>query len=72
MLFARMLARFVTAGLRVLISTHSDYLVKELTQPDHAEPGLAGEGGCGQEAGYQPGEGLDPGSSGHTWPKAVV
>ena len=28
--FARLLARFVSAGLRVVITTHSDYIVKEL------------------------------------------
>ncbi len=28
--FARLLARFVTAGLRVVITTHSDYILKEL------------------------------------------
>ena len=28
--FARLLARFVGAGLRVMITTHSDYIVKEL------------------------------------------
>ena len=57
-LFARLIARLVGAGLRVLVSTHSDYLMKEinnLIMLDH----VGGESGLHKELGYRPGEGLD-------------
>ena len=36
--FARVLARFVDMGIKVLVTTHSDYLIKRDQQPDHVEP----------------------------------
>lgn len=62
MLFARMLARFVTAGLRVLISTHSDYLVKELNNLIMLSRDFPEKEAVARKLGYRPGEGLDPGS----------
>ncbi|MDE2677549.1 MAG: AAA family ATPase [Gemmatimonadota bacterium] len=62
MLFARMLARFVTAGLRVLISTHSDYLVKELNNLIMLSRDFPEREAVARKLGYQPDEGLDPGS----------
>ena len=61
-LFARMLARFVTAGLRVLISTHSDYVVKELNNLIMLNRNFPEKEAVARKLGYQPGEGLDPGS----------
>ena len=57
-LFARVIARLIGAGLRVLVSTHSDYLMKEinnLIMLDH----LGRETGLHKELGYRPSEGLD-------------
>ena len=59
-LFARMLARFVTAGLRVLISTHSDYVVKELNNLIMLNRDFPEKEAVVKKLGYQPGEGLDP------------
>jgi len=61
-LFARMLATFVTAGLRVLISTHSDYVVKELNNLIMLNRDFPEKEAVARKLGYQPGEGLDPGS----------
>ena len=60
MLFARMLARFVVAGLRVLITTHSDYLVKELNNLIMLDRDFSEKEAVAKKLGYKPGEGLDP------------
>ncbi len=60
-LFARMLARFVTAGLQVLITTHSDYLVKELNNLIMLSRDFPEKRSVARKLGYQRGEGLDPG-----------
>ena len=55
-LLARLLARFVRAGLKVLITTHSDYIIKEvnnlvmLSQPFQDKAAIA------RRLGYDPGE----------------
>jgi len=59
-LFARMLARFVTTGLRVLITTHSDYLVKELNNLIMLSRDFPGKETVAKKLGYRIGEGLDP------------
>ena len=59
-LFARLLARFVTAGLRVLITTHSDYLVKELNNLLMLSGDFPGKIALARKLGYKSGEGLDP------------
>lgn len=59
-LFARMLARFVTAGLRVLITTHSDYLVKELNNLIMLSRDFPEKEAVAKKLGYRVGEGLNP------------
>ena len=59
-LFARMLAGFVKAGLRVLITTHSDYLVKELNNLIMLSRDFAEKEAVARKLGYKAGEGLDP------------
>ena len=59
-LFTRMLARFVTAGLRVLITTHSDYLVKELNNLIMLSRDFPEKEVVARKLGYRPDEGLDP------------
>jgi hypothetical protein len=59
-LFARMLAGFVRAGLRVLITTHSDYLVKELNNLIMLGREFPEKEAVGKKLGYKSGEGLDP------------
>ena len=59
-LFARMLARFVTAGLRVLITTHSDYLVKELNNLIMLGREFPEREAVARKLGYKDAEGLDP------------
>ena len=59
-LFARMLARFVRAGLRVLITTHSDYLVKELNNLIMLGGEFPEKQAVAKKLGYKAGEGLDP------------
>ena len=48
-LMARLLVRCVHAGLKVLITTHSDYLVKELNNLIYAQPRLRRQAGLAQE-----------------------
>ena len=60
--FARMLARFVTSGLRVLITTHSDYIVKELNNLMMLSRDFPEKEAVARKLGYRAGEGLDPGS----------
>ena len=59
-LFARLLARFVAAGLQVLITTHSDYLVKELNNLIMLNRDLPEKGVLSRKLGYRTGESLDP------------
>ncbi len=59
-LFARMLARFVSGGLRVLITTHSDYLVKELNNLIMLGREFPEKESVSRKLGYKAGEGLDP------------
>ena len=59
-LFARMLAGFVKAGLRVLITTHSDYLVKELNNLIMLSRDFSEKEAVAKKLGYKDGEALDP------------
>ena len=59
-LFARMLAGFVTSGLRVLVSTHSDYLVKELNNLIMLGRDFPEKEAVAKKLGYRVGVGLDP------------
>ena len=59
-LFARMLAGFVRAGLQVLITTHSDYLVKELNNLIMLSREFPEKEAVAWKLGYKAGEGLDP------------
>ena len=59
-LFARLLARFVTAGLQVLITTHSDYLVKELNNLIMLDGDFPEREAVARRLGYRTGESLDP------------
>lgn len=59
-LFARMLAGFVRAGLRVLITTHSDYLVKELNNLIMLSRDFPEKEAVARKLGYRAGAGLDP------------
>ena len=59
-LFARMLAGFVRAGLRVLITTHSDFLVKELNNLIMLGREFPEKEAVARKLGYRAGEGLDP------------
>lgn len=60
LLFARMLAGFVKAGLRVLVTTHSDYLVKELNNLIMLSRDFTEREAVARKLGYRAGEGLDP------------
>ena len=56
-MLARVISRLVAAGLKVLVSTHSDYLIKEinnLVMLDH----LHSKGDLGRELGYGADEGI--------------
>ena len=57
-LFARVIARLVGAGLRVLVSTHSDYLMKEINNLIMLHH-LGRKPGLNKDLGYRAGEGLD-------------
>ena len=59
-LFARMLAGFVRAGLRVLITTHSDFLVKEINNLIMLGRDFPEKEVVARKLGYRAGEGLDP------------
>ncbi len=60
-LMARLLARFVRAGLKVLITTHSDYVIKELNNLIMLA-GLETNGRPDLDDDYLPDDGLDAGS----------
>lgn len=57
---ARMLARFVRAGLRVLITTHSDYVLKELNNLIMLTQEFEAKDTVVTKLGYDPAEALDP------------
>ncbi len=59
---ARMLARFVRAGLRVLITTHSDYVLKELNNLIMLTQEFEAKDTVVAKLGYDPEEALDPAS----------
>ncbi|MDE0105261.1 MAG: AAA family ATPase [Bryobacterales bacterium] len=52
--FARLLARFVTAGLRVVITTHSDYILKELNNLIMLSRGFPGKSTVMKRLKYRP------------------
>ena len=58
---ARLLARFVASGLRVLITTHSDYLVKELNNLIMLGRDFRGKIALARKLGYKAREEIDPG-----------
>ncbi len=60
--FARLLARFVNAGLRVLITTHSDYILRELNNLIMLSGQFSGKDALVRRLGYDPGDELQPGS----------
>ena len=59
-LMARLLARCVQAGLRVLITTHSDYLVKELNNLIMLSRNFDGKADLLKKLKYSPDDALDP------------
>ena len=60
-LMARLLVRCVHAGLKVLITTHSDYLVKELNNLIMISRNFDGKEDLLKEFKYDPEDALDPG-----------
>jgi len=60
-LMAHLLVRCVHAGLRVLITTHSDYLVKELNNLIMLSHEFDGKEGLLKRLKYDPEDALDPG-----------
>ena len=58
--FARLLARFVGAGLRVLITTHSDYIIKELNNLIMLSRDFPEKDKVARKLRYRPGDELRP------------
>lgn len=58
--FARLLARFVNAGLRVVITTHSDYIVRELNNLIMLSRGFSEKDKVTEELKYRPDDELRP------------
>ncbi len=58
--FARLVARMVNAGIKVFITTHSDYLVKELNTLIMLNQRTTHTGAVQQQHGYADAELLDP------------
>ena len=58
--FARLVARMVSAGIKVFITTHSDYLVKELNTLIMLHQRTAHTRAVQQQHGYDDAELLDP------------
>ncbi|MCX7088092.1 MAG: AAA family ATPase [Methylococcales bacterium] len=56
---ARVLAQLVNIGLKVIVSTHSDYFVRELNNLIMLKKGFAGAGQLQKKYGYQDSELLD-------------
>ena len=55
-LMARLLARFVRAGIRVLITTHSDYIIKEFNNLIMLSSQFKGRDGVAKRLGYSDGD----------------
>ena len=58
--FARLLARFVGAGLRVVITTHSDYIMKELNNLIMLSRDFSKKSKVAKKLGYRPEDELRP------------
>ena len=58
--FARLLARFLGAGLRVIITTHSDYIVKELNNLIMLSRDFPEKDKVAPKLGYRPEDELRP------------
>ncbi|MDE2888945.1 MAG: AAA family ATPase [Gemmatimonadota bacterium] len=59
-LLARLLARFVRAGLKVLITTHSDYLIKEINNLVMLNSTFAEKESVVKKLKYRPDDALEP------------
>ena len=59
-LLARLLAQFVRAGLKVLITTHSDYIIKEVNNLVMLNQPFPGKAAMVKRLGYSVGEGIVP------------
>lgn len=57
-LFARLLVRLVNSGVRVLITTHSDYIIREINNLIMLSSPLGDEGQTKEKLGYRPDEQL--------------
>ena len=56
---ARLLARFVRAGLKVLVTTHSDYLIKEFNNLVMLSSSFSGKDTVVKQLGYGPDDALE-------------
>ena len=61
-ILARLLARFIRAGLKVLVTTHSDYLIKELNNLVMVSQEFRRKEALLRRLGYVTEDGLDPGT----------
>ncbi len=59
--FARLLARLVNSGVKVLITTHSDYIIKEINNLIMLHSGFEDKDEILEEFGYKADDHLDPG-----------
>ena len=59
-LLARLLARFVRTGLKVLITTHSDYLIKEINNLVMLNSTFAEKESVAKKLKYRPDDALEP------------
>lgn len=59
--FARFLARLVNNGMKILITTHSDYIIKEFNNLIMLNSSFEDKDAIMKEFDYQDGESLDPG-----------
>ena len=59
-LMARFLTRLVKAGVRVLITTHSDYIIKEINNLIMLDSDFDARAGFVEEFGYKEGDGIPP------------
>ena len=57
---ARLLARLVNSGVKVLITTHSDYIIKEINNLIMMNSEFEDKDGILEEFGYRAGDRLDP------------
>ena len=60
--FARLLARLVNSGVKVLITTHSDYIIKEINNLIMLNSSFEDKEEILEEFGYRADDHLDPGS----------